>query len=354
MIPNPQIARLSTYALADMTPPKGKRLISLAQNESLRPPSPQAIAAGQAMMAQVALYPDPDWTELRAALADIHGLAAQDIVCGAGSLDLIAAVTRIYCGADRAMLAPAHAYPFFASAAALAGARCETAPETDCTVDIDALMAAVTPQTGLVCLANPGNPTGTWLPPSQIARLRDGLRDDILLLVDEAYGEFVPRQSGAAFDLVPRGNTLVLRTFSKAYGLAALRIGWALAPPRIAGEMRKVLNPNNVSAPAQSAACAALRDQAYMRETVDQIARLRTQVKSALCAAGLKVFPSVTNFLLIDLETAERAAACDAALRAEGVFLRPQGGAGLPQMLRMTLGPPQDVAIAQALLCELA
>jgi len=351
MIAAPHILRMSAYALAEMTAPPGKRVISLAQNESLRPASPKALAAGAAALAQAALYPDPEWHALRSGLAATHAVPEAGLLCGAGSLDLIGALARVLCGPDRAMLAPAHAYPFFRTAAQLTAARYDTAPETGCVADVDALLAAVQPDTGLVCLANPGNPTGTWLPRTEVQRLRDGLRDDIVLLVDEAYGEFAPADPACAFELVARGNLAVTRTFSKAYGLAGLRVGWGLFPLHLAAEMRKVLNPNNISAPAQAAAAAALQEQAYLRETVAQTACLRDDVTAALRRAGHRVVESHTNFVLIDFETPDRAKRWDRYLQSEGVFLRAQAGAGLPQMLRMTLGGPADVAVAQALLC---
>lgn len=336
--PAPHIARMAAYALARMDAPPGRPLIALAQNESLRPPSPQALEAAQKALADGALYPDPDWTDLRAALAAQHGINADGILCGAGSLDLIGALARIYTGPDRAALAPAHAYPFFRTATELAGARFDTAPERDLTVDVDALLAAVRPDTGLVWLANPGNPTGTRLPIAALRTLRAGLRDDILLVIDEAYGEFADATDKRCFDMVADGRTVVLRTFSKAYGMAGFRVGWGLFPDAIAAELRKVLNPNNIPTATQAAACAALADPAYMKETCALTATARDTACNRLRAAGYRVPDSHTNFLLIDFETPERAISTDAHLQTQGIFLRRQAGAGLPHMLRLTIG----------------
>ncbi|MEM9735615.1 MAG: aminotransferase class I/II-fold pyridoxal phosphate-dependent enzyme, partial [Pseudomonadota bacterium] len=199
MIPQPHIAELSAYALADMAVAPGKRLISLAQNESAAAPSPRALAAAREALGRSVLYPDPDWGELRAAIAETHGLDPAMILCGAGSMELIGALIRAYAGPGAEVLASSHTYAFFRTAAAQARAPYRWVEEADLTVSVDALLGAVGPETRVVAVANPGNPTGTWLPPAEIRRLRDGLPESVLLIVDEAYGEFAG--SPAHFDL---------------------------------------------------------------------------------------------------------------------------------------------------------
>lgn len=346
MKPQTHIATMAAYALAEMKAPEGKDLISLSQNESLRPPSPFAVEAATMVLTEGHLYPDPDWSDLRNALAGLHGLDANGILCGNGSLDLIGCIARVYAGPDRAVLAPEHAYPFFNTASQMADARFDKAPETQATVDVRAMLDAVQPDTGLVFLANPGNPTGTRISKADIQTLRAGLRDDILLVVDEAYGEFADHLGERCFDMVAKGNTIVLRTFSKAYGMAGFRVGWGYSPAQIATELRKVMNPNNVSGPSQAAALAAVRDQSYMRNTCELTVQLRQDAVQKLDKAGFKTYPSFTNFVLIDLGSVEAARSADAALRADGIFLRPQAGAGLPEMLRMTVGPKEAMSAA--------
>lgn len=352
--PNPHIARMAPYALASLTVPDGHRLISLSQNESLRPPSPKAVSAAAKTLAQGMLYPDPDWMDLRRALAKRHGLEPQNILCGGGSLDLINCIARVYSGPDRAVLAPAHAYPFFRTAAQMAAARFDTATETDAVVSVDALLNAVQPDTGIVFLANPGNPTGTRISKSELLRLRTGLRPDILLIIDEAYGEFADHLHEHCFDMVSTGNTVVLRTFSKAYGMAGFRVGWGYFPDQMATELRKVMNPNGISAQAQAAATVAVEDAAYMRETCALIADLRDWAATALTETGWRVYPSFTNFLLINMGSPEVAQCVDAKLRQQGIFLRPQAGAGLPHTLRMTIGAKPDLEVAVEALVELS
>lgn len=344
--PRPHIASMAAYALARTEVPDGKPLVSLSQNESLRGPSPKAVDAASKAACAAAFYPDPDWSGLRQALAAHHRIDAEAILCGNGSLDLIGSLARVYASPARAVLAPAHAYPFFKTASQMADARFDTAPERDARVDVNALLSAVRPDTGLVFIANPGNPTGTRIPKADLIALREGLRGDILLVIDEAYGEFADHLHERCFDMVAGGNTVILRTFSKAYGLAGFRAGWGYFPAAIAAELRKVMNPNNLSGAAQAAAIAAIEDQAYMAETCRLTAKHRDRAVDLLQGAGFKTLPSFTNFILIDLHTSKAVQSVDAALRAEGIVLRPQGGAGLPQMLRMTVGPENAMCAA--------
>ncbi|MEX0306932.1 MAG: histidinol-phosphate transaminase [Ruegeria sp.] len=344
------ISVMSPYALAQLNPPVGKRLISLSQNESIRPPSPHSVTAACKALAAGHLYPDPDWGDLRAALSELHSLPMDGILCGNGSMELIACITQAFADENNAVLAPAHAYPFFRTAAGLARARFDIAPEQDGYVSVDALLEAVRHDTRMLFLANPGNPTGTRISRTELLRLRDALRGDILLVIDEAYGEFADHLNEPMFDLVKRGNTVVLRTFSKAYGLAGMRVGWGVFPTDIAVEIRKVLSPNNISLAGQAAATAALADQPYMHETSALTAGLRDGFSNQLRRAGFDLPESFTNFVLIRLRNAKEAQRADEALREEGVFLRPQGGAGLTDCLRVTIGVADDLDFAAGLL----
>lgn len=344
--PNPHVAAMSPYALAQIFVPPGKTPVSLSQNESLRPPSPKTIEAAGRAASETALYPDPDCTRLREALGALHGIDPEGIVCGNGSLDLIGCLARAYAGPGASVLAPEHAYPFFRTAAQSVGANFVTAPEDDCTASIDALLAAVRPETAIVFLANPGNPTGTRVPKSELQRLRNRLEDNVLLVIDEAYGEFADHLGERTWDIVARGDTVVLRTFSKAYGLAGFRVGWGMFPPDVAGELRKIINPNAVSHPAQAAALAALEDQPYMAETCALTSDLREEACRALLDAGFDARPSLTNFLLIHFAGEAKAQSAERTLQTEGIVLRRQQGAGLPHALRMTIGPEKDLLTA--------
>ncbi len=343
--PAAAVEDIATYPLADLSVgADAAPVLSLAQNESCRPPSPAAQAAAAATLAHVADYPDPDWSHLRAAIADVHGVDPGLLLCAAGSMELLSATARAYLGPGDRALMPAYGYLFFETAARLAGASVDRAPERAFTVDPAALIAALRRETRVVFLANPGNPTGTRLPPAAVADLRAGLPADVLLVVDEAYGEFSP--DPPAFELVAGGATVVLRSFSKAYGLAGMRAGWGLFPPAVAAEVRKVLLPNGVAAPSQAAAAAALRDQAWMRATVAETAARRDRFAARMRAAGLTVPESHANFVLLSFGTAARADTAEAALRADGIVLRGMGGYGLPDCLRATIG--SDAAMERA------
>ncbi len=348
--PNPHIETLAPYALADTRVPPGTTPVLLAQNEHPLPPSPLAIAAAEAALNEARLYPDPDFRVLRAAIAEVHGLQPDMILCGAGSMELIAAVALAYLGSGRRALMPEHGYRFFHTAARIAGAEVDLAPERGFTADPGALLRSLTPATRVVFIANPGNPTGTVLPADDLRRLRAALPGDVLMVVDEAYGEFAPAEAGPLFDLAETGATVILRTFSKAYGLAAMRVGWGFFPPAVAAAVRRVLNPNNISGPALAAAAAAMRDQPWMLRARDEVAARRDRSAALLRSRGIAVPPSATNFLLLPFACPDAAAMVEARLRAAGIVLRPLGGYGLGHCLRATVGNEADMdALAAAL-----
>jgi histidinol-phosphate aminotransferase len=329
---------MAPYGRADLTVPAGTPLLSLSQNESALPPSPRALAAGRDALSAARLYPDPDWSELRAAIAQVHGLDPGQILCGAGSMELIACLMQSYAGPGDRVLSSQYGYAFFRTATYATGADFGTTPEKDLTVSVDGLLAAVSANTRIVCVANPGNPTGTRIPRRELLRLRQGLDEGILLLIDEAYGEFAAEPGEITFDLVSGDNTVVLRTFSKAYGLAGLRIGWGVFPPGIAEHLRKLLNPNNVNVVSQAAATAAMLDQDYLRAVCAETVERRDRFAGRIRRLGLDLPESHTNFLLIRFADGSAAARADTALRAEGVVMRAMSGYGLPDCLRATIG----------------
>lgn len=334
--PVPSVGAMGAYALAD---PGGAQTISLAQNESAFPASPAAIAAGQAALADLTLYPDPEWSEMRAAIADVHGLDPTRILCGAGSMELIGCLIRAFAGPGDQVLGTQYGYAFVASAAAQAQAEFLAAPEVDLTVSADAVLAAVTPATRIVFVCNPGNPTGTLIPNSEILRLRAALPGDVLLVIDQAYAEFADQTNDPAeiFALTDRGDTVVTRTFSKAYGLAGARAGWGYFPTGVAVEIRKLLNPNNISVASQAAAAAAMRDQAHMDEVVAKTVAIRDQFIQDCRELGLKVHQGHTNFVLIRFASIAEARQADTALRADHLLMRGMGGYGLSDCLRATI-----------------
>ncbi len=342
------VTAMGPYALAD----SANRLLSLAQNESAFPPSPKAVQAGQRAVSEGTLYPDPDWSDLRAAVAAVHGLDQANILCGAGSMELIGAMINAFAGPGDEVIGNAYGYLFAATACAQSQATYVTVPETDFTVSVDAMLTAVTRRTRIVFLCNPGNPTGTCVKHAHIMRIRCALPADVILAVDQAYGEFDTQDPAEIFGLVARGDTVVFRTFSKAYALAAARVGWCYAPPGIGAEMRKLLNPNNVSGVSQAMAAAAMRDQDHMRALVARTAAIREVFRDRLFAAGFRIPESHTNFVLIPFADGEAVARADRRLRDAGYLVRGMAGYGLAHCLRATIGAQDAMTAVADLLCE--
>ena len=332
------VRQMAAYALADLAVPAGRRLISLAQNESPFPPSRQVTEALCHIADDLAAYPDPDWQILRAAIADVDGIPAEEILCGNGSMELIAALILAYVGPGDEVLSTAFGYGYFETVTQLAGGNFIRVAEPDFTVDVDHLLHAVGPATRLVCVANPGNPTGTRIDIASLRRLRDALPAHVLLLIDEAYGEFAdPIEPGAVF--VPFGpHTVITRTLSKAYCLAGLRVGWARVPAEIRHEMRKVLAPNNISVAGQRAAVAAVHDQAHMRNCVTEVARIKENFVSEIKSVWCRSIPSHANFQLLAFRSEATARAMDQGLRNQGIVGRRFATPGLENCIRMTIG----------------
>ena len=344
------VAGMASYPLADLG---SSTAISLAQNESAFSVSPIAQAAGQAGLEHATQYPDPDWHALRAAIASTHGVHAEQILCGAGSMELIGCLIRAFAGPGDEVLGTQFGYLFVSTACQQADATYVRAEEPDFTVSVDLLLAAVTEKTRIVFLCNPGNPTGTRIANRDIVRLREALRANILLVVDQAYGEFDDQDQSAVFDLVARGDTVLMRTLSKAYGLAGARVGWGYFPAAIAEQTRKLMNPNNISTVSQDMATAAMLDQSHMREVVRQTALIRERFAARLRAMGLEVPESHTNFVLISFKDVETASRANAALLEAGYILRGMGGYGLPACLRATIGTADVMDAVAAILEEL-
>jgi histidinol-phosphate aminotransferase len=348
--PAPHLTAIASYPLASLVTGTGRRLVSLAQNESPCEPAPSARTAASEALASAALYPDPDCTGLRTSIAAVHGLDPQSILCGSGSMELISAVGRAYLAPGDRALTSAYGYLYFRTAALLIGAAVDLAPEKDLTVDVAAMVAALKPRTRVAFVANPGNPTGTRIGRGELIKLRDQLPQNVLLVIDEAYGEFAEIAGERSWDLVDRGNTVVLRSFSKAYGLAGLRAGWGLFPPAVASEVRKALLPNNIGTPSQAAAEAAIRDQTWMRATVATITARRDRFAARMRRAGIGSPPSWTNFVLLEFPSAKAAAEADAKLRAEGIALRALQAYGLDRYLRATIGTEEDMTLTAEVL----
>ncbi|MDX1710627.1 MAG: histidinol-phosphate transaminase [Rhodovibrionaceae bacterium] len=353
--PRPGILDIAPYVGGESKAPGANRTIRLASNENPLGASPQAIEAYKALAAELHRYPDGASAELRHTIAETQGLDAARIVCGAGSDELIALLVRAYAGPGDEVLFSAHGFLMYPIAARTAGATPVAAPETGLRADVDALLARVNERTRLVFLANPNNPTGSYLPGEDIARLHAGLPDDVLLVLDAAYAEYVDAsdyETGAKL-VDDKANVVMTRTFSKIHGLAALRLGWAYGPAEVVDVLNRLRGPFNVSAPAQAAGVAALRDAEHVRRSVSHNRQWRAWFAERAAAAGLEPQPSQGNFLLLRFAGGPSAAeAAVGRLKSQGVLIRQMSAYGLPDCLRVTIGTGEEMEAAAAALKE--
>lgn len=320
--------------------------IVLSANETPLGASPAAVAAYRSLENELFRYPDGASTELREAIAAAYGLNVDRIVCGSGSDEILNLLAQIYLSPGDEAIHTAHGFLVYKIATLAAGATPVVVPETNLTADVDQILAAVTPRTRIVFLANPNNPTGTYIPIEEVRRLQAGLPGHVLLVLDAAYGEYVRRNDyEAGLELVATtGNTVMTRTFSKIHGLAALRIGWAYCPPAIAGAFNRVRGPFNVSAAAIAAGAAAIADKAHVEKSIAHNDEWLAWTTAELRKLGLEVTDSVGNFVLIHFagDGAHTAPKADAYLKTKGIILRSTAGYGLGNALRMTIGTADE------------
>jgi histidinol-phosphate aminotransferase len=353
-VPQPGILNINPYVGGKSSTDNGEKVAKLSSNESPLGPSPKAVEAVVAVLPEMHRYPDGGAAELTAAIADVYDLDPTRIICGNGSDEIISLLISAYVGVGDEVLYTEHGFLMYAISTHAAGGIPVAAPETERTADVDALLAAVTDRTRILFLANPNNPTGTFIPTSEVERLRAGLREDVLLVLDAAYAEYVVRddyQSGT--EMVERHDNVVMtRTFSKIYGLSALRIGWAYCPREVVDVLHRIRGPFNTNAVAQAAAIAAVRDQEHVEKARIHNDKWLPILTQSFRGMGLEVTPSVGNFLLIDFEKSGKSAAdADRHLSKRGLLLRAVGGYGLPTCLRMTIGTDdENHAVLDALL----
>ncbi len=344
VMPRPSILSVEPYVGGESKIPGVNRIIKLSSNEGAFGPPPAAVEAIRAMAGEAHRYPDGGAKALREAIGARFGLDPARIVVGNGSDELLALLILAYGGEGTELVMSAHGFLMYDITGRWAGCRIIKVPERDLTADVDGLLAAVGPRTRLVMLANPNNPTGSILPQSEVERLRAGLRDDILLVLDSAYAEYVTR---ADYDAGARlvdaaGGTVMTRTFSKIFGLGGLRLGWCYAPADVIDVLGRVRGPFNVNAAAMAAGIAALGERAWMDAAIAHNTAWRARVVAALEASGIKVWPSEGNFVLADFGTPARAGAADAALKQRGLIVRAMGSYGLGSCLRITIGTAEE------------
>jgi histidinol-phosphate aminotransferase len=340
--PRPGVLDIAPYVPGKSTAPGVDKVYKLSSNETPLGPGENAIAAYRNAGAHLEDYPEGSSRALREAIGSVYGLDPARLVCGAGSDDLLNLIARAYLTDGDEAIHTTHGFLVYPIATLGTGAKTVVAPEKEFTADVDAILKAVTPRTKVVFIANPNNPTGTYIPFDEVKRLHRSLPANVLLVLDAAYAEYVRRNDyESGIELVATSDNVVMtRTFSKIYGLAALRLGWMYGPAHVVDAINRIRGPFNVSGPAIAAGIAAIRDSAHVERSREHNAKWLAWLTDEIVKLGLKVTPSVANFVLIHFpETPGRTAGeANALLMKRGLILRQVSSYHLPNCLRMTVG----------------
>jgi len=333
-------------------------IVKLASNENPLGASPRALAAMENVFMEIARYPDGNGYALKSALATRFGVALNQIVLGNGSNDVLELVARAFLSAQTSAVYAQHAFAVYPLATQATGARGIEAPARDFGHDPKALLEAIDDDTRVLFIANPNNPTGTLLKPDELLALIERVPDSVIVVLDEAYSEYLPEELRAdSFAWIKRfPNLVVTRTFSKAYGLAGLRVGYAVASAQVADMLNRVRQPFNVNSLAQAAAIAALEDQAFLDECLEINRKGMEQITAGLKRLDLAYIPSYGNFVTFRIPPATpsgdkgSATAIYQSLLRKGVIVRPVGNYGMPEHLRVSIGLEQENSVFLAAL----
>ncbi len=341
--PRPGIMAIEAYVPGKSAAPAGvAKVHKLSSNENPLGASPKAIEAAREVAGRLEFYPDGSAARLREAIAEVHGLNAANIICSNGSDEVLGLLSQAYLSPGDEAIFTEHGFLVYKIYTQSAGATPVSVKETDERANVDAILAAVTPKTKIVFLANPNNPTGTYLPFEEVRRLHAGLPKNVLLVIDAAYAEYVRRNDyEAGVELVAGSQNVVMtRTFSKVHGLGGARIGWCYAPAHVVDALERVRDPFNVTSTAIEAGVAAMHDRAHVERSVAHNETWLPWLSEELTKLGLRVTPSVCNFILVHFPEDGRhsAPAADDYLGARGYILRRVAGYGFPNALRMTVG----------------
>jgi histidinol-phosphate aminotransferase len=336
--PQPGIMDIALYVGGTSHIDGVSNVVKLSSNENPFGPSPAAQDAVRRAVLELHRYPSTDHAALRAAIADVHRLNADQIICGVGSDEVITFLCQAYAGLGDEVIHTEHGFALYKICALAAGATPVEVPEHERVTDVDAILAACTDKTKLVFIANPNNPTGTMIGLAEIERLAANLPPQALLVLDGAYAEFVDGYDGGAALVAARDNVVMTRTFSKIYGLGGLRIGWGYGPKDIIDVLNRIRGPFNLSGAALAAAEVAVRDTAYVEKCRLENTRLRAWMAEALAEHGVPSDTSMANFILARFTDAAEADACNTYLQKQGLIVRQVGSYNLPHALRITVG----------------
>jgi histidinol-phosphate aminotransferase len=342
-MPRPGVMQIEAYVPGKSAAAPGvTKMHKLSSNETPLGASPRAQDALRALAGSLELYPEGNSAALRDAIGAKFGLNPQRLVCGSGSDELLSLVTNAYVGPGDEGIFTEHGFLVYRIAVLAAGGTPVTVKEKDLTADVDAIIAAVTPRTKIIYLANPNNPTGTYLPFAEVKRLHAAMPPHVVLVLDAAYAEYVRRNDYASgLELVATSDNVVMtRTFSKIYGLANLRLGWLYGPPEIVDALNRIRGPFNVNGAAMAAGIAAVQDQVHVDAAIAHNERWLPWLAEEISKLGITVTPSVGNFLLMHFPDMKGKTAKDADtfLASQGLVLRAVAAYGLPNALRLTIG----------------
>ncbi len=336
--PQPGIMDIAPYVGGKSAVAGVANAVKLSSNENPFGPSDRAKEAFQRSVHQLHRYPGTDHAALRQAIAEVHGLDASRVICGAGSDEIIHLLCQAFAGPKDEVITTEHGFLMYRISALAAGATPVEVPERERCVDVDAILRACNRRTRLVFIANPANPSGTMIAASEVARLAAGLPAQAILVLDGAYAEYVGDYDGGLALIEARGNVVMTRSFSKIYGLGGLRIGWGYGPAPIIDVLNRIRGPFNLSSTQQDVAEAAVRDQDHVARCRAENARLRHWLAEALAELGLPSDTSLANFVLARFASVEEAEACDLHLQSQGLIVRRVGSYKLPHCLRITVG----------------
>lgn len=336
--PQPGIMDITLYEGGASHVEGRTNVLKLSSNENPLGASDAAKEAFSRAVHDLHRYPNTDHAALRAAIGEAHGLNPAQIICGTGSDEIIHFLCQAYTGPKDEVIHTEHGFAMYRIATLAAGARPVEVAERDRITDVDAILRACTKRTKLVFVANPNNPTGTMVGPSELRRLAEGLPPQALLVLDGAYAEYVEDYDAGAALIAERDNVFMTRTFSKIYGLGGLRIGWGYGPQSIVDVLNRIRGPFNLSTAQLAAAEAAVRDQDWVRRCRRENARWREWLGRTLAEMGVPSDVASANFVLARFADQAEAEACDAHLRGEGIIVRRVAGYKLPHCLRITVG----------------
>ena len=338
--PRPGVLAIDPYIPGKSSAPGAARIFKLSANETPLGPSPRAREALRAFADHLEDYPDGAATVLREAIGARHGLDPARIVCGTGSDEILHLLAAAYIGPNDEGIFTEHGFLVYKIAILAAGGIPIVANEKNLTADVDNILAKVGPKTRMVFLANPNNPTGTYLPFAEINRLATRLPNDVLLVLDAAYAEYVRKEDYASGEeLVAKSENVVMtRTFSKIYGLAGIRLGWCYAPLHVCDALNRIRGPFNTNGGAIAAGVAALEDVGHIEKAIAHNETWLSWLTREISGLGIKLTPSSGNFLLLHFNGEMQARAADRFLSSRGLILRAVGAYGLPHCLRLTVG----------------